>query len=472
MDTVTKSTSIIRTFSASKRRHPAAAVSNKKKKKQAHDTTCTPHKPFGLSKHEITTLKKSIEASHQSFTKDWTHQVLSSTNPHVVDIRKQTRNDFSKVSREISIKQIGLFGTARNMLSGKPLYTRTEQDGIREATDELLIANAVWSYESMAKKALYEFPIVYSRILDEIFNQNLFASDKMNDNYLVESGAISPQLARALAEQSNTLKDGGIATRVKVRTEASSPVIVGYSSRFQTILLHGDNPLPSTLSLLHNPGGGVRFSELPLEYESTTSVCVHVMLHTHETYAFTTRQDEAGKLQKSTTNSTTTAKLNTPRILTFNGHTDFSFHGVPSKEGEQTFKHEVDLAVMEDRQYDLFAHNPAKYKKVYPDGNPMSDNLGIQWQLVDIDFLVARSQGWVTFDKKTGFQIKERFCYQPPVGYLDYDKEDAEKGQTHDERFRGDRFPWKRIFAKTVVALLEILLLILLMELFLLGELP
>ena len=84
----------------------------------------------------------------------------------------------------------------------------------------------------------------------------------------------------------------------------------------------------------------------------------------------------------------------------------------------------MELAVIEDRKYDLFAHDSTRYNKVYPDGNPLNENLGIKWQLVDIDFLVARTRGWIEIDKD-GIQIKDRFCYQPPLGYLNYDKEEA-----------------------------------------------
>ena len=125
-----------RTFS--KRREPAPPANGKKKQlKKAAGSACTPHEPFGLSKQQITQLKRSIETSHQSFFKDWTRNVLTSTNPQVMEVRKDLRQDFAKVGRNMSMKRIGLWGTAKNVLTGNALYARTEEDGVREHTDEL-----------------------------------------------------------------------------------------------------------------------------------------------------------------------------------------------------------------------------------------------------------------------------------------------------------------------------------------------
>jgi hypothetical protein len=135
------------------------------------------------------------------------------------------------------------------------------------------------------------------------------------------------------------------------------------------------------------------------------------MVHTHETYTFTQKHD--GK--------STSAKLNTPRILTLNGHFEVK---MSSESNEQAIAHQLELAVIEDRYYNLFAYDSTRYKTVYPDGNPFNDELGIKWQLVDIDFLVAQTCGWIKIDKDS-IQIKDHFCYQPPLGYLNYDKDEA-----------------------------------------------
>jgi hypothetical protein len=344
-----------------------------------------------------------------------------------MDVRKELRRMFAEVSRNLSMKHIGLLGTAKNMLTGNALFMRVEEDGFREDTDELLIANAIWCCESMAKKALYDFPAIYSRILDEIFNQNLFRNDEKN--YLVESGAISPQLAEALVQQSNAL--AGVATNVKVRLEPSPPTVVGYSSRLQQLDV---DVLPKTLSLLHIPAGNVSWSSIPLEYVDTGSVCVHIMFHTHETYTFTQKHDGKSK----------SAKLNTPRILTLNGHFEVK---MPSAESnKQAIAHQVELAVIEDRYYNLFAHDSTRYNTVYPDGNPFNDELGMEWQLVDIDFLVARTRGWIEIDKES-IQIKDHFCYQPPLGYLNYDKDEA--AETIETRM-GQRSVVRLLFWKVI----------------------
>ena len=223
-----------------------------------------------------------------------------------MDVRKELRRVFAEVSRNLSMKHIGLLGTAKNMLTGNALFTRVEEDGFREDTDELLIANAIWCCESMAKKALYDFPAIYSHILDEIFNQNLFCNDEKN--YLVESGAISPQLAQALVQQSNALArccdecqgpTGSLSSHGCWIFESSSTARSSGSVVFQRHFHY----FTFQAEMCH-------LSRLPLDYDADTgSVCVHIMVHTHETYTFT-QHDGKSK----------SAKLNTPRILTLNGH--------------------------------------------------------------------------------------------------------------------------------------------------------
>ena len=92
--------------------------------------------------------------------------------------------------------------------------------GIREDTDELLAVNAMWGYESMAKKALYEFPSIYLHLLDEIFNQKLFQSDNKS-NYLLALEAISLQLAQTLCTHSTAHAGEGIEMADKVQHPAS-----------------------------------------------------------------------------------------------------------------------------------------------------------------------------------------------------------------------------------------------------------
>lgn len=396
-----------------------------------------PHEPFGLSKQQIIQLKNGIASSHQHFYDDWKYVLLTSNDQHTVDLRKQVRHEFVKEARASSMRNLGLLETTKNMLQGTALYERMEEEGIREDAEEFLAANAVWVYESVAKKCMYEFPSIYTHILDEIFNQQLFQGDKKN--YLLESGAISPQLAQVIATRVNALAEGGIKTAVKVRSEASPPNVVGYASRLQLLALQDTNPLPKALSLLHIPGGAIHAYGLPRSSYEKSSVCVHIMIHTHETYTFT----QNGKSHS--------AKLNTPRILTLNGH--FDTNETPSESSVRKFREETELAAIEDRNYDLFAHNPEKYKKAYPDGNQMSDNLGIEWQLADIDFLVARTQGWIAMGKDS-IQVKDRFCYQPPIGHLNYTKDYS------DAMEEENMMP--RPFAMALVALFEPVKLVLL----------
>jgi hypothetical protein len=149
------------------------------------------------------------------------------------------------------------------------------------------------------------------------------------------------------------------------------------------------------------------------------SFCVHMMVHTHETYTFA-RND--GKSESAKTKHST------------NPHSQraFSFARDPSESSIQNLKAEMNLAAIEDRHNDLFAYNPAKYKIAYPDGNALSENFGITWQLVDIDFLVSRSQGWIEMAEQGDIDVIDRFCYQPPVDHLECTEDHGNNVEVHE----------------------------------------
>jgi hypothetical protein len=389
--------------------------------------------PFGLTGESIRRLQRSIEASHREFSEDWGRRLLTSTDDAVVEVRKALREGFVRACREESVRAFGLWATARGVLSGRAAHERTEEEGFREITDELIVASGMWTCETLIKKALYEIPAVYSHVLDETFNRKLFQSSSSsssspninenhssNSNYMLASGAITPQLAKALRLRSDALlTDSGLETSVKVRQEPSPPVLLGYASRLQMALLDGQGRtgLPKELALLHVPGGAVDLRSLPVEhqfrFDSVATVCVHVAIDTHERYTFV--EQTSGRNQP--------VETDTPRVLTLLGHFDIAEPG-------ENLRKEVNLAMFEDQVLGLFTHNPTKYRELYPDGCPLNNNLGIRWQLADIDFLVARTGGWIDADNEeeekgtAAIKVNDRFCYQPPEGLLEFDEED------------------------------------------------
>jgi hypothetical protein len=134
------------------------------------DDDMRPNKPFGLSKDQIFQLKHSIVSSHEKFWNDWQYQLLNGADYPMTEVRKIFRDTVVKECREISTKRKCLLNTAKDMITKAPSYTRAEEDVVLEKLVGLLVANYIWIGESMAKKALYEFPPVYSSILDGIYN--------------------------------------------------------------------------------------------------------------------------------------------------------------------------------------------------------------------------------------------------------------------------------------------------------------